>query len=464
MNVQLRSVPIQTPMPGGSALQQLLATAEADNPYWLRADRLAQLRLQAAQEVLDLRRGQIQVLERRAADGRIQRIERLADLVPLLFSHTTYKSYPASYVTKGQWSRLLNWFGTLSAVPVNDVDVAGVADIDGFIERLWAAGHLAVTTSGTSGKVSFLQLRKADHDFREGWTARHWFFPQPMRGGNHRHYFQMAPKYGPYLMMVGAPKLISLWARPDSVHYLTEERLRVSFLMRAAEMRQRLAEGSATASAIAEYEAEVKAQQAKAASAFERITDTLLELHREPLVLMAQWAMLWRIMQKARARGIPNGQFHADSIVTGGGGTKGLKLPPDYEQQMQEFLGPEVYMPKRYGMSEMSVTCGRCEAGNYHPVPWVIPMVLDASGERLLDPGTGVVEGRFAFLDLSFHGRWGGLITGDKVRMSDAPYCTCGRAGPVVLPGISRYSDLGEEDKIGCAGTIEAYIRGAIEP
>jgi hypothetical protein len=28
---------------------------------------------------------------------------------------------------------------------------------------------------------------------------------------------------------------------------------------------------------------------------------------------------------------------------------------------------------------------------------------------------------------------------------------------------IARYSDLGEEDKITCAGTMESYIRGAID-
>jgi hypothetical protein len=31
-----------------------------------------------------------------------------------------------------------------------------------------------------------------------------------------------------------------------------------------------------------------------------------------------------------------------------------------------------------------------------------------------------------------------------------------------MLPDISRFAALGEEDKIGCAGTIDGYIKGAL--
>ena len=35
--------------------------------------------------------------------------------MPLLFSHTVYKSYPQSFVTKGRWDRLLAWYDSLAA-------------------------------------------------------------------------------------------------------------------------------------------------------------------------------------------------------------------------------------------------------------------------------------------------------------------------------------------------------------
>jgi hypothetical protein len=110
----------------------------------------------------------------------------------------------------------------------------------------------------------------------------------------------------------------------------------------------------------------------------------------------------------------------------------------------------------------MSVAFPACEHGHYHPIPWVIPFVLDRQGQTLLPHYGGKVEGRFAFMDLSYSARWGGLITGDKVTMDYAETCACGRPGPVVVKGsINRYSDLGEEDKITCSGTIESYVRGA---
>jgi hypothetical protein len=59
-------------------------------------------------------------------------------------------------------------------------------------------------------------------------------------------------------------------------------------------------------------------------------------------------------------------------------------------------------------------------------------------------------------------GRWGGLITGDKVTADLGGRCPCGRSGPTILDTITRYAQPGEDDHIGCAGTIDGYIRGAL--
>jgi hypothetical protein len=62
-------------------------------------------------------------------------------------------------------------------------------------------------------------------------------------------------------------------------------------------------------------------------------------------------------------------------------------------------------------------------------------------------------------MDLSIDGRWGGLISGDKVRV-DYGQCACGHQGPTVDKEIVRYADLADGDRISCAGTIDAYVRG----
>ena len=48
---------------------------------------------------------------------------------------------------------------------------------------------------------------------------------------------------------------------------------------------------------------------------------------------------------------------------------------------------------------------------------------------------------------------------GDKVSVRYGQ-CDCGHQGPTIGYDIVRYADLGDGDKITCAGTIDAYVRG----
>ena len=92
-----------------------------------------------------------------------------------------------------------------------------------------------------------------------------------------------------------------------------------------------------------------------------------------------------------------------------------------------------------------------------------------AWNREVLEPGpaqdgvirgiTGEIEGRAAFFDLSLDGRWGGIITGDKISLDFDP-CACGAKSPSIRDNIVRYADLEGDDKIGCAGTVDAYVRG----
>ena len=38
--------------------------------------------------------------------------------------------------------------------------------------------------------------------------------------------------------------------------------------------------------------------------------------------------------------------------------------------------------------------------------------------------------------------------------------CACGSKGPSIRDNVVRYADLEGDDKIGCAGTVDAYVRG----
>ncbi|MHB8696285.1 MAG: hypothetical protein ACYDHH_34155, partial [Solirubrobacteraceae bacterium] len=61
--------------------------------------------------------------------------------------------------------------------------------------------------------------------------------------------------------------------------------------------------------------------------------------------------------------------------------------------------------------------------------------------------------------DAAIDGRWGGIISGDKVD-ADLSHCRCGRRSPTVST-ITRYADIGD-DKLTCAGTMSSYVRGVL--
>ncbi|MBP2452829.1 hypothetical protein [Mycolicibacterium lutetiense] len=90
--------------------------------------------------------------------------------------------------------------------------------------------------------------------------------------------------------------------------------------------------------------------------------------------------------------------------------------------------------------------------------PWVLLLPLDEPGENIVDTSAGPVQVRGAFFDLSLDGRWGGVISGDRIDV-DFGACDCGHQGPTIGPDITRYADLGG-DKIACSGTIDAYVGG----
>jgi hypothetical protein len=138
-----------------------------------------------------------------------------------------------------------------------------------------------------------------------------------------------------------------------------------------------------------------------------------------------------------------------------------VQVPDNYKEIIFDTFN---ITPERtchaYGMQEMNTTAPRCSHGRYHIPPWVMLLLLDESGEQLIEPpATGEVEGRAAFFDLSLDGRWGGIISGDKIRATWQP-CPCGNRSPSVADDIQRYADLASGDKIACSGTIDAYVRG----
>ena len=151
------------------------------------------------------------------------------------------------------------------------------------------------------------------------------------------------------------------------------------------------------------------------------------------------------------------------SIYQIGGGAKGANLPENYEADVHAFFANARFMPN-YGMTEINGTMPNCPAGHRHVPSSLLPILLDETGEEVIDyTQCDSAVGRLGLFDFTLDGRWGGVVTGDEVEMISEP-CACGFNSPR-LRFIRRYAEqAGGDDKLTCAGTIATYIRGVIEP
>lgn len=448
----------------GSAVDRLIAFSQESDPFKYGPREIGSLQMQALRERFIQRRQQIRVLDQRAKDLGISEIHSLEDMVPLLFSHQTYKSYPESFVRDNKWSQMNRWLDTLSAVRVSNIDVSDITSTDAWVARLSEHGHHVLLSSGTSGKASFLQRTEWDRNFIPKDIVKNIRLMQEVPEGQLCPAVLLGPQHGTHIFVPIMQNFAKEFGRPDATYWLSELALTESDIKRQAELRRKTADGSATPGEIQELENHARERQEHMRSHMEKLAQALYQHRDKPVFIAGFWLPLFMLMEEARRQGMDDGMLHPGSFVFNGGGTKGAKLPPDYLEQVTRFLGLDRsrYF-KIYGMSEMSQGFPGCKEGRYHCTPWNIPMILNKEGDKLLNPEEGVVEGRMAFFDVAVQGRWGGIISGDKVEVDFSP-CPCGRHSPSVK-SIVRYSDLsgGDDDKLSCAGTMSSYVRGAIE-
>jgi hypothetical protein len=439
-----------------NSVETLTRLSALDNPVGGTREELEPLWLDAIGQRFQECRGRVRILDQLAEKAGITKISTLDDVVPLLFAHTAYKSYPESFIDRGQWDRMNLWLNTLSKVPVEGVDPAGIADADDWIKRLHAAGHYVFATSGTSGKNSFLNQTAKDVDFSNNGTV-----PRGVPQDRSWPIFVLGPRKAPNRASATFSHIVDVVGRPGAVYFLTDAEMKISDMSTMTRMRRRIADATATPEEIAEFEAGLKLRRDAADHLLDGIIEKILAHRDEPTLIVGLTPQLFRVIEAARDRGIPEGSFHPDTRVLSGGGAKGFDLPPDHVEQIMKFMGLTLdNFIQGYGMQEASTGAVMKEWGRYEFPGWIVPLVLDDSGEKLLDP-RGKVTGRMALFDVSIEGRWGGIVSGDRVVMDYEP-SPSGRAVPAVTE-IARYSELeGGDDKLTCAGTIDSFVRGAV--
>ena len=83
------------------------------------------------------------------------------DVVPLMFSHTAFKSYPPMLIDKKRFDLMTKWLDKLTSYDLSDVDAQGCKSIDDWIDLLDEQTPLQViTSSGTTGTISILPKDK----------------------------------------------------------------------------------------------------------------------------------------------------------------------------------------------------------------------------------------------------------------------------------------------------------------
>jgi hypothetical protein len=422
------------------------------------------LQIAAMNERLQEQGVRIKLVTLRARDAGIDEIKSLDDVVPLLLPHTAYKSYPESFLTERKWDRLTKWLGTVSAYPTDNVDLSDVREIDDWVEACARAGHFVSCSSGTTGKSAMLVASQADLDFasEDGVAAVQW--GSDIRAGDMRTPAGAAGAvaYTPRNAAMGKT-MMSAFVDPDAPRFQTGlAPVTIGSLTKMIRLRKAITDGTAQPAEIADFEAESAARQKGLDDAQVGAVEDIISKRNEKLYITGMWGALYPFAEAVRARGYSAKDFNPENAVYLGGGLKRAKLPADYREYVYETfnLKPSLIY-QMYGMQELGTSMPRCQGGNrYHVPPWLVCLPLNKEGDALVPGiGEGKVEGRAAFFDLSMDGRWGGVISGDHIEVDYSP-CACGNRSPSIADNVYRYSDLEGDDKIGCAGTVDAYVRG----
>ena len=396
----------------------------------------------------------------------VNAIEKINDVLPLLFDHATYKSYPSSLLEKHKYPQLTTWLGKLTTIDLSTVDVSKCRSIDDWLITLNRETPLAVChTSGTSGSMSFLPWSKVEwNQLLESFAMLYCedYGPQTRLPLDLDCIYPFFRSGGLSHTVINDAIVHVIAGAEERLHAAYPQRLSADLLLMATRRRAAAAKGTldtfvASPELEARHEEFAKQQREMPDHIARFFEDMRSKLAGKRVFVLATSNLLYKLADDGLKKGLRK-VFAPDSVLITGGGGKGMVLPDNWADMVKEFFGV-TRINNNYGMSELMGQFASCTHGNHHGVPWLIPFILDDDYKPLSRKGR--VTGRMAMYDLYLHTRWGGFITGDEVTMEwDAP-CACGQVSPYVVQGsIRRFSEKtgdGGEEKLSCAAAPDAY-------
>jgi hypothetical protein len=446
----------------GRAVERLTSLVRADERFAIPFSELRDLQVEAMNDHFQERKERIKLLAFRAKEAGIEEVRSREESVALLFPHTAYKSYPESFLSEQKWDRLGKWLGTVSAYPISPIETADIKDIDEWVDRLASRRHYVSCSTGTTGKSAMLIASEKDMEWSRTDTIGVFSWGSGVEPAHDRRMFGIAPS-------AEVPRNINIreahyaaFADPRYEPFrLPVPPITIGAMTKMVVLRKAIADGTARPDELADFQATSKEREENLEKAFVVAAEAIVAARADKLMVTGMWNALYRVAKLIREMGYSAEDFNPDNAIYVAGGLKRAHLPPDYKEFVYEtFNIPATREFGNYSMQELNSGMPRCRGGGrYHVPPWMVPFVLNQEGDALLPEGDGEMEGRAAFLDLALDGRWGGVITGDRITLDLGP-CVCGNAGPTITDDIVRYADLAGDDKIGCAGTVDAYVRG----
>jgi hypothetical protein len=414
-------------------------------------------------------RENIEILRKLADRLAISRVSELDDVVPLLFSHTAFKSYPAALLDKKRFDLMTQWLDKLTTYDLSGVDTDGCDSIDGWIDRLDEQTPLEViTSSGTTGTLSIIPKDKAGSvQGMHLWKMFLFqtFGKQPTDDELNPVVDVVWPNYSGgklgHLRIASMIRHSFTGGDESRFHALYSDAIDTDLMFLASKMRAAASRGELDRLEIdpqlAARKDEFIAMQARRpqemSEFFERLSN---ELRGKRVFMTSAYNLMYDVAAAGVDRGV-TAVFAPDSAILTGGGAKGVVLPDNYMEVIKTFLGVE-HIQEGYGFSEQNAFHWACEEGRYHVQPWIVPFVLDPETSKPL-PREGAQVGRAAVYDLLNQSHWGGVISGDEVTVDWSTPCPCGRTSVAFEHDIIRYSEKEgvEDDRITCAATHEVH-------
>ena len=473
-------------MPASAELKSIFTDHVGPNHASLTADDISQYAYKSWNELFGMSRAEVEDWQLRSSRIRFEqmmpkisamreqadaagvtRINTLEDLVPLLFNHTVYKSYPMSVLENNRFDMLTRWLQRVTAIDVSGIDASQCSGIDDWLDTMEATTPLQLFhTSGTTGKLSFIPRTYFESElwFDINLASFRRFGSEPgihLGGKDDIRLPVIYPslRHGRYM----AQRMVKRFSErvaptPDQCYTISNGTLSADLMSLSGRIRVAQAKGELSRMKISDsqrvalkrYMEEVERRPQEMAEFFAVMVD---KLQGKRVFLFSQTGYMVQAAQAGLARGI-HGAFAADSIGMVGGGGKGVVLPPDWRDVIKDFTGL-THWQTDFAMTELNGVMPGCHQERYHFPPWIVPFLLDPESNAML-PRSGTQTGRLAAFDLLAQNYWGGIISGDKVTMEWDGECPCGRKGVRAHFDIERYSaTVTGDDKITCSATVD---------